>query len=69
MYIFHLFITVLIESFQELLTCTAISMGMFEYRDYWKTPDKVSVAMQFIILGTLIAFIVFNLYFTFYKAR
>ena len=59
----------LIESFQELLTCTAVSMRMFDYREYWKLPDKVSVALQFITLAALIAFIVFNLYFTCHRAK
>ena len=68
-FIFHILITVLIESFYELLTCSAVSMRMFDYRKYWELPDKISVALSFIALAALIAFIFFNLYFTFYRAR
>ena len=68
-FIFHLLITILLESFYELLTCSAVSMRMFDYKKYWQLPDKISVALSFIALAALIAFIAFNLYFTFYKAR
>ena len=43
--VLNITITVLIESFQELIICTAVSMGMFEIRDYWTTSDKVSVTL------------------------
>ena len=69
MVMFQILLVVFVESFQELLTCTSISMKMFEYRPYWKTQDKVSVVFQFCTLGSLIAFVLYNLYFTLYKAR
>ena len=62
-------LVLLIESFYELLTCTAISMGMFQIRSYWNTADKISVVYSFFTMTILIVFLLMNAYFTFITSK
>ena len=62
-------LVVFIESFYELLTCTAISVGMLKIRSYWNTSDKISVAYSIFTALILLVFIIMNAYFSFVTSK
>ena len=62
-------LTILIETFLELLICSSISMRMFSIRDFWNFSDKISVGLSFVALIVLFLFVLLGLKFTFFDAR
>ena len=52
-------------TFFENLICISISMKMLEYYDVLNSADKMSVALQFIFLVAVLAFIGYVTYFAF----
>ena len=47
----------MIETFYELLTCTAVSVGMYQIKGYWNTSDKISVYYSIFTFITLVLFL------------
>ena len=59
----------MIETFYELLTTTAVSFGMYQIKDYWNTSDKISVYYSIFIFTIVVLFLLMNGLFTFYTSK